>query len=533
MRPFRDISIRFKLVVIIMLTTGAALFLASSAFLVFDFFTFRKAMVRDLVNLAQLTADNCNGSLRFRIPEDADPILASFKARPHVVFACILDENEEVFASYPTGAPPANFLPPRPWQLGYHLAKTRLDVFVPIRDKGEVIGKMYLQAELSQVYSRLVQYSGIAALAVFLSLGAALLLSAKLQALISRPVLHLAETARQVSGGKNYSLRAAKEGGDELGELIDAFNDMLTQIQFRDSALQKGRDELEARVGERTRELQAEIAERKETEAKLKTLAAQLERSNRELQAFAYVASHDLQEPLRKVQAFGDRLRAKCRAALSEEGCDYLERMQNAARRMQNLIDDLLLFSRVSTQTRPFESSSLGKIVREVLSDLEVRVQQTGGKVAVEELPVLEADPMQMRQLFQNLLSNALKFHRPGVPPEVRVRSRILPAGNETENGTREYCEIEIEDNGIGFEEKYLDRIFAVFQRLHPRGTYEGTGIGLAICRKIAERHGGSISARSAPGHGAVFVVKLPLTHSNANNNEIPEKLAHYDSVGG
>src|SRR5439155_8946333 len=195
------------------------------------------------------------------------------------------------------------------------------------------------------------------------------------------------------------------------------------------------------RVQERTRELQQEMIERKQAEERLKATAARLEHSNRELQDFAYVASHDLQEPLRKVQAFGDRLKAACSNAVGAEGRDYLERMQAAAKRMQSLIDDLLAFSRITTKANPFELADLNKIVGEVLSDLEVRIQQTNGQVDLGELPTLDADPLQMRQMFQNLIVNALKFHQEGRPPVVKIRGRPIrlpneaSAGNEQTNG--------------------------------------------------------------------------------------------------
>jgi signal transduction histidine kinase len=261
---------------------------------------------------------------------------------------------------------------------------------------------------------------------------------------------------------------------------------------------------------------EAEITERRRAEAALEASVVQLERSNRELQDFAYVASHDLQEPLRKIQAFSDRLKTSEAEALSTRGRDYVERMQQAAARMQALINDLLTFSRVTTQARPFTPLDLTRVVREVLTDLEVRIEQVGGRVEVGALPALDADPLQMRQLLQNLLGNALKFSRPETPPVVRVSSHALPVPAAAPGAAPSppWCQLMVADNGIGFDEKYLDRIFAPFQRLHGRSAYEGTGIGLAVCRKIAERHGGNITAQSTPGQGATFIVTLPLTHT-------------------
>jgi light-regulated signal transduction histidine kinase (bacteriophytochrome) len=240
----------------------------------------------------------------------------------------------------------------------------------------------------------------------------------------------------------------------------------------------------------------------------------ELERSNRELQDFASVASHDLQEPLRKVRAFGDRLSAKYGAELTDQGRDYLERMQDAAARMQTLINDLLTFSRVTTRAHPFVPVDLNTLVSQVLADLEVRIQQSKATVEVDELPTIDGDQLQLRQLFQNLVSNALKFQPPDVAPVVRVYAE------DVDDGSVRLC---VQDNGIGFDEKYLDRIFTIFQRLHGRVEYEGTGIGLAVCRKIVDRHGGSISARSAPGQGATFLVTLP--RSQPESLDVPPPL--------
>ncbi len=259
-----------------------------------------------------------------------------------------------------------------------------------------------------------------------------------------------------------------------------------------------------------------DITDRKYMEEQLKNIARKLAQSNRELQDFAVVASHDLQEPLRKILAFGDRLNSKCKDNLDERGRDYLSRMLNAAARMQTLINDLLQYSRITTKAQPFVPVDLNEVARGVLSDLETHIAEVNGRVEVGELPIIDADSSQMRRLLQNLIGNSLKYHKPGESVVVKLAAVAEPEIDvefltSTRRPRGDYCQITVKDNGIGFDEKYLDRIFNVFQRLHGRGEYSGTGMGLAICRRIVERHGGYITARSSPGAGATFIVTLPI----------------------
>jgi len=248
-----------------------------------------------------------------------------------------------------------------------------------------------------------------------------------------------------------------------------------------------------------------DITERRFTEWRLAEQHRELQRSNAALDEFASVASHDLQEPVRKILSFGDLLNTSAGPLLAGPAKEYLTRMLGAAARMRTLISDLLMYSQVTTRVQPFVSTDLARIASEVIADLETAIAESGGRVEVGELPVIAADPLQMRQLLQNLLGNALKYRRSDTPPVVRLSCA---------SRDDQYRTITVTDNGIGFNEKHAGKIFGMFVRLHGRAEYEGSGIGLAICRKIVERHGGTIAATSTLGEGATFTVTLPVTQA-------------------
>jgi two-component system, LuxR family, sensor kinase FixL len=252
-----------------------------------------------------------------------------------------------------------------------------------------------------------------------------------------------------------------------------------------------------------------DITQKKQSEEALASYATKLEQSNRDLEQFATIASHDLQAPLRKVILFSESLKAKDGANLSETGNDYIERMQRATKRMQDLISDLLSLSRVSRKGNPFQLNQLSTVIHAALEDLEAVIRETGAVVEmVGEFPRLDVDERQLQQVFMNLIGNALKFHKPGEAPKVTITSDV--------QGNR--CEIQIQDEGIGFEPEHAQRIFRVFERLHGESQYPGTGIGLAIVQKIIERHDGSITAQGQLGEGATFIITLPLQQKNAAN---------------
>lgn len=259
-----------------------------------------------------------------------------------------------------------------------------------------------------------------------------------------------------------------------------------------------------------------ELIQRRETEIQLAQRAKDLERSNQELQSFAYVASHDLQEPLRKVITFSNIVLEKVQSKISAEAENYIVRMHNSALRMKQLIEGLLSYSRITTEAKSFKEVNLNEILEEVVSDLEISINETSGKINYQKLPTIQADALQMHQLFQNLIGNALKYHSDQDKPVVRINSHLFKADLDVNSVISEkaikICEIIVKDNGIGFEQKSAENIFKIFHRLHGKNDkYYGTGVGLAICRKIVERHDGTISVKSSPGKGAIFSIKLPL----------------------
>ncbi|OIN59473.1 sensor histidine kinase [Arsenicibacter rosenii] len=261
-----------------------------------------------------------------------------------------------------------------------------------------------------------------------------------------------------------------------------------------------------------------DITRMKKLQIQLENTIKELKTSNEYLQHFAYIASHDLQEPLRKIQAFSGLMLTEYSHLVGDDGADILYRMKGAAQRMQNLIRDLLVYSRISTQPQSFERVPLHNVIDTVLDDLEIKIQEQDASVVVEALPVIEGDPVQLQQLFLNLVSNALKFVRPDQKPEIVISCHQIAADDLPlllQSSQQAYYVISVQDNGIGFNQDYQERIFQLFHRLHNQNTYPGTGIGLAICKKAAENHGGTITARSAPGKGATFSVFLPKNIAN------------------
>ena len=319
-----------------------------------------------------------------------------------------------------------------------------------------------------------------------------ILISFFLAGFFSKPISSLTNMADQISKG-DLDTHVEISSFTEITHLGISFNKMAENLHQEKKA-------------------------RKTAEEQLHQRAIDLERSNKELEQFAFVASHDLQEPLRKVSTFGTRIQEKYGDILDDKGKDYLTRMKNATERMQILINDLLEFSRIRHSKSIFRNVDLNKVVKNVISNLDMNIEQLDAKINLSKLPNVFGNQIQLEQLFQNLVSNALKFHKSGIKPIINIHSKI---GHETNEMIvkKEYWNIFIEDNGIGFDPKYSDRIFTIFQRLQPRSRYEGTGIGLAIARKIIEFHGGFIDVKSEVGQGATFIINLPKNINKVTEN--------------
>ena len=480
----RDLPIRRKLVVILMIATGGALLLAGAGLLTLDYFRFRREMVTDLETLAEIVAQNSTAPLSFHFSEAAEETLAALQAKPSVLGASVYDEEGTLFAKWAREGANPDF-PVRPGPEGHEFRRDFLTLFEPVVLDGRTIGTVYLESSLSEVWIRL-RIRGLTITAVFLVAAlAALALSSGLQSLISKPVLHLAETARAVSERNDYSLRAEKQSSDELGRLVDAFNQMLSQIEERDTALLSAKDDLEHRVQARTRELRVANDE--------------LQQSNRELDDFAYIASHDLKEPLRGIHNYSMFLLEDYADKLDHEGRAKLETLMRLTRRMEVLIDSLLRYSRLGRVDLAMEEVDLNETLAEVLENLDVNLKAEQVEVITPRpLPRVRGDRVQLGEIFHNLIVNGVKYNESqGKRIEIGYRDGQPPV-------------FYVRDNGIGIPEKHHEAIFRIFKRLHARDKYGGgTGAGLTIVKKIVERHNGRIRVESTPGEGTTFYFTL------------------------
>ena len=493
------LTIKYKLIAITMLTCLAALLLVGGGYFLWEWTNLRRIMARNLLTQAEMIAENCKAALAFEDAQDSSEVLQALQVEPSIVFGCLYNRKNEVFVSYHNQQTGRNIQPPVFVVDGYEFEDDYLTVFKTIALEGEIIGAVCLRADLQPMYAILCRGIVIIICVMSFAFLAAYLVSSRLQRIISKPILDLADIAKGVSEKKDYSARATCRTNDEVGVLINTFNEMLEQIQQRDSALVKARDDLEERVNLRTADLTAaneqltmEIAEREKSEARQAELLNTIAKTNEELKDFAYIISHDLKAPLRGITTLTEWIVNDYADKFDDEGKEQMKLLSARVCRMHNLIEGVLQYSRVGRVNEEQVQINLNEIVPEVID--MVSPPENIAVTIESELPVIVGEQTRIMQVFQNLISNAIKYMD---KPNGQVKIGCV----EEEKS----WVFSVSDNGPGIEEKYFEKIFQIFQTLSSRDEFESTGVGLTVTKKIVELYGGKIWVESKLGQGSTF----------------------------
>lgn len=470
---FNQLPLRRKISAVIMTTTLLSLLLSTSAFLYLEISRDKKNIVNELTGIATIIGDNSTAAMEFDDIKVGNQILGALHSDNRVIAAAVYDQAGKHFALYKRHSSNDWIIPDKPAKDGHYLEHGHLLLFTPIMLKTQRIGTVYIQLDLKELYNRIKRVVVTVIMVSIVVLMIAFLFSRRIQRVVTDPILRLASTAQQVSAANDFSLRVPKTSTDELGILIDQFNNMLEQISKRDQALQEA----------------FKLAENH---------ASELTRSNFELQQFAYIASHDLQEPLRTISNMVTLLKRQIEKQLDAESKEYMDFILQGSARMQLLIKDLLDYSRVGTKGGKFELLDCNSALENALLNLRAEIESSNAVITNDSLPTVVADANQIVRLFQNLIGNAVKY-RSTDDPIVHISYTELPT----------HWQFSVKDNGLGIDPRYHERIFEMFRRLHRQEEYEGTGMGLTICRKIAERHKGEAWVQSGFTAGSTFFFSI------------------------
>jgi signal transduction histidine kinase len=465
-----------------MLVSGTALLLAVAGLFAYDLYSFRVGTVRDLGIQAQIIGSNSISAVLFDDSRSAETTLSALQAAPHVLSAEIYTPDGSAFAGYRRDR--KEFLPPPPaipvgqaevhWFQNGQVALVRSITF-----HGKPVATVYLRSDLGAMHARERDFAIIVATVFLMSLLAAMWMSSSTRRSIAEPIVSLAQTAQIVLNEKNYSIRAPAYGErNEIAVLISTFNEMLAQIQERDAALGKARDHLEQQVQERTAELNA---------------------ANADLEAFSYSVSHDLRAPLRHIGAFSQILSEECSSNMEPVARQHLDRILHGVKNMDRLIEDLLKMAQIGRKELARVTTDLNSLLKDVVADLQPEFEGRQIDWHIGDLSSVECDAGLVKQVFANLISNAVKYTR-------RRELAFIEVGQVEEDGA---SVIFVRDNGAGFDERYADKLFGVFQRLHRAQDFEGTGVGLSTVQRIVRKHGGEIWAKSEVNKGATFFFVL------------------------
>ena len=491
-------SVRHKLFFGVLLTTVAALLVAGLSLLVFDLHTLKDTMAGDLDTQAEIIGRACVPALQFDDTKVANDNLALLKARPEVDAAALYDPKGVIFASYVRQGAGAETLPQLPGEDAVHFSGQDVVIFHRIITANEIVGSIYLHAHYG-LYQRVRVYSGILLAITSFALLIALSLSTWLQATITAPILDITKVAQQVIEKRDYTPRATKTTGDEIGYLVAAFNRMLDEIGNRAQAQDASNRELAREVADRKAAEEEILRLNRELEARVEERTRKLQEINEELEAFSYSVSHDLRAPLRAIDGFSQALVSELRDQQGEKVRHYLQRILNGTARMGQLIEDMLNLSRISRHVMNLTEVDLSLLANQVIQELQQRDPERSVNMTIWDNITVQADQSLLRLALENLLGNAWKFT--GKAPQAHIELGMLQEG--------ERRVIFVRDNGAGFDMAYADKLFGAFQRLHGMHEFPGTGVGLAIVRRVVVRHGGHIWCQAAPGKGATFFFTL------------------------
>lgn len=492
MTVLKNISIKNKLILIQVATALIALLICCLIFVINGIKIFKESSINNKYTIAEIVGVNSVAPLVFKDQDAANNILRNLNSNPSIINAEISDKAGKVFAIYNRkGERTFSFLNldtiPKIFEDQKYIVNYR------VFQGKEFLGTVWIRSELTALDSIISNYIKVAVFVFLIAILVTLISSVFFQKIITNPLFAFIDKTKEVSDKNNYSVRILYEGKDEIGVLSEEFNHMLGQIQKMETSLKESNLELEKRVKTRTAELETANKE-------LLLKSEELSRSNLELEQFAYVASHDLQEPLRTIINFVGLFKKQySENNIFDNSIKYLDYILDATTRMQSLIVDLLTYSRIGHYKNTIEIDC-NKVVKEVLTDFDALINSSNAKINIENLPVIQGHYSEIKSLFQNLISNAIKFRKKDTLPEVTIRAV---------EHEKDWL-FSVKDNGIGIDEIFHDKLFKIFQRLHPQNEYSGTGIGLAQCKKIVELLGGKIWLDSKPGKGSTFYFNIP-----------------------
>jgi len=508
-------SLRQKMLGMMLLTALVALIVALAAIIGYDLSAYHRILVSDMSTQAELLGRTTAPALAFDDPRVAKENLSLLRFRPLVSSAAIYNARGGLFATYARADNPRGF-PKLPEPDSARVDERELVVFKRIVSDGEILGTVFLRADY-ELFDRVYDYLGIAAVVLIAAMLVALLMSSWMQNIVTRPILAIAQIAREVVGQRDYSRRAPKMSADEVGTLVDSFNDMLTEIDRRTRELEASNAKLAQEAEERSRAEREVLRLNAELENRVRDRTAQLETANRELESFSYSVSHDLRAPLRAIDGFGQALVDDFPDNLPGDAKRYLSRIRASTQHMAQLIEDLLKLARVSRGPLERRTVDLGEVARQVVGELQQREPGRAVEVSVWDGMHAEGDPHLLRAALDNLIGNAWKFTAKSAEPRIEI-------GALKDRGRATFF---VRDNGAGFDMAYADKLFGAFQRLHSTTEYAGTGIGLATVQRIVHRHGGRIWAEGEVGKGAVFFFTLAFAGEEAAAAKPVEEKAH------